>query len=143
MSGWYCGPCDADHNDRATYEAHKAATAPPEPDHLRAVVESVTYRPGWGFRLGTFNHHLALWIITNDVDSYDHTKPMKVTHAFPVPPTLYGRDEWVEWVLDRILDVDRHEAGEFFMVDGVRVFAPRHGPGQNPYRLYRERADRG
>lgn len=108
-----------------------------EPEHLRAIVEATAYRPGWEFRLGTFDGHPALWIITDDVDSYDQTKPMRVTHAFPVPVTAYGREEWEEWVLDRCLDVDRHEAGEFFMVDGRRLFAPRHGPGQNPYRLYR------
>ena len=53
----------------------------------------------------------VLWIITDDVDSYDHTRPMRVTHAFPVPVTAYGREEWEEWVLDRCLDVDRHEWG--------------------------------
>ena len=59
-------------------------------------------------------------------------------HSFAVPvPGKYGPAAWDRWVLDRILDVERHEAMEFFRVNGERPFFPRHGGGREMYRVLR------
>ncbi len=112
-----------------------------EPEHLREIVRSITYKPRWQFYIAGFmeDNQLkgwALYIISDSVDSYDHTKPMRVRHEFLIPPASYNRQTWIGWVFDRIRQVEDHEAGEFFMVDGVREFAPHHGNGEDPYRIY-------
>jgi hypothetical protein len=116
--------------------------APPyEPPHLRGLVESVTYKPGWTFRLGVFREGgeprgWALYVVSDTEDSYDHARRVRVRHEFLVPPASWGRDTWAAWLFDRVRDVETHEAGEFFMLDGYREFAPHHGNGEDPYRVW-------
>ena len=50
-----------------------------------------------------------------------------------MPPATYNHQSWLEWVRDRLLEVEAHETCEFMQVDGKRPFAPNHGPGWNPY----------
>jgi hypothetical protein len=70
-------------------------------------------------------------------DSDDPSRMLRVTHTFPVPWGALAFDGppawWRRWLLDRIFDVERHEAMEFFRLDNDRVFYPDHGPGMNPY----------
>jgi hypothetical protein len=56
-----------------------------------------------------------------------------VRHLFPVPPAAYNRDSWQRWLFERLLEVERHEAMEFFQIDGTKPYAPNHGPGWDPY----------
>lgn len=120
---------------------------PFEPPGLRDIVKRTAYKPGWTLSLSLFAEGgeprcWALHIVSDTADSYDHSKPMRVRHEFLVPPASYNRDTWIAWVFDRIRQVEDHEAGEFFMVDGVdgvdgvRVFAPHHGNGEDPYRVW-------
>jgi hypothetical protein len=111
------------------------------PVHLPALVESITYKPGWEFSLendtdADGSGGLALHIVSDTENSYDPSKRIRVTHAFLVPPASYNRRNWVAWIFERIQQVETHEAGEFFMVDGVREFAPHHGNGEDPYRVW-------
>lgn len=50
-----------------------------------------------------------------------------------MPPASYNRQSWRRWLFEQVLLVERHEACEFFVVDGERPYAPRHGPGNDPY----------
>lgn len=59
--------------------------------------------------------------------------PYRVNHYLPVPPAAYDERSWRRWLLDQVLLVERHEACEFFEVDGERSYAPSHGPGNDPY----------
>jgi hypothetical protein len=111
------------------------------PQHLPGVVESVSYKPGWDFRLVRHvaedgSGGLQLQIDAWTDDSFDFTKKRAVRHLHLVPMASYNRDEWVAWVFDRVRDIETHEAGEFFRVDGVREFAPHHSNGENPYRVW-------
>jgi hypothetical protein len=56
-----------------------------------------------------------------------------VGHYFPVPAAAYNRSSWMRWLLDRLLEVERHEACEFFRIGGQRVYAPHHSEGEDPY----------
>jgi len=57
-----------------------------------------------------------------------------VEHTFGVPyPEPACRVPWHRWLLDRILDVERHEAMEFFSIGADRPFYPEHGPGADLY----------
>ena len=115
----------------------------PWPVALAELVESWRYRPGWTARLvdeyprdeGTCG--LTLVITADTVNSYDHDQPVQINHLFIVPAATYDRRSWRRWLFERCCDVDRHEAAEFFEVDGEKPYAPSHGPGYDPY-LVRE-----
>jgi hypothetical protein len=47
-------------------------------------------------------------------------------------PDRLDRRGFARWAYARLLDAERHEAGEWFTVDGHRPFFPRHGDG-DPY----------
>jgi hypothetical protein len=53
-----------------------------------------------------------------------------------VPPAAYNKQFWTQWLLDQILLVERHEACEFFRIKGERIYAPHHGPGNDPYIVF-------
>ncbi len=54
----------------------------------------------------------------------------------PVPPAAYNERSWKRWLFEQILLVERHEAAEFFQVDGDRPFAPYHHDGNDPYIVF-------
>lgn len=116
----------------------------PYPLELVELVADCTYRPGWLALVrdevrdpadthGAESRGLTLSIITNTINSYPPHDPMRVRHLFPVPPATYNRESWQRWLFERFLDVERHEAMEFFEVGGEKVYAPNHGPGWDPY----------
>lgn len=114
---------------------------PYEPPGLRALVESLSYKPGWEFRLRAFSEAgqvrgVAFYVTSDTENSLDPSRRIRVLHEFLVPPASYNRDTWAAWLFDRIRDVETHEAGEFFRIDGVREFAPHHGNGEDPYRVW-------
>lgn len=112
-----------------------------EPQHLRELVETITYKLGWTFHLVTEydddgSGGLQLQIISDTEDSFNFRQRIRVRHSFLVPHASYNRDVWAAWVFDRVRDVETHEAAEFFRIDGVREFAPHHGNGEDPYRVW-------
>jgi hypothetical protein len=111
------------------------------PVHLPDLIDSIAYNPGWRFYLENTEGEdgsggLALMIVSDTENSFDFGKRIRVRHEFLVPSASYNRDVWVAWIFDRIRDVESHEAGEFFRVKGVREFAPHHGNGEDPYRVW-------
>lgn len=59
--------------------------------------------------------------------------PYRVHHYRIVPAATFNRESWRRWLLDQCLEVERHEAMEFFDVAGDRPYKPNHGPGHDPY----------
>lgn len=123
----------------------------PEPAELFELIKHVSYRPDWAFRLVDTTRDwlrddrgnaikglsggLTLIITVITPDSYNHGDTISVAHYFAVPPATYNIDSWRRWLFEQILLVERHEAMEFFEIDGVKPFAPNHGPGEDPYRI--------
>lgn len=121
--------------------------AAPDPAPLSYLVDRLSYRPGWTFRLadidrGQGSEGLTLIITTRGFDSYhpDRGENYRVNHYMPVPPAAYDARSWQRWLFDQLLLVERHEAMEFFAVHdspgsehAVRPYAPSHGPGSDPY----------
>jgi hypothetical protein len=112
----------------------------PYPAELADIVETMRYRPGWVFRLkdidrGQGSEGLTFIVISQGFDTYniDRGETYRVQHFFPVPPASYGRQSWERWVLDRLIEVETHEACEFFVVGDKRPFPPVHAPGWDPY----------
>jgi hypothetical protein len=115
----------------------------PDPEILYELVEKLEYRPGWEFRLGDIDRGqgsegLTLDIITCGYDSYhpDRGETYRVHHFMPVPPAAFDKRSWQRWLFEPLLLVERHEACEFFQIDGARPYAPHHGPGNDPYIVF-------
>lgn len=110
-----------------------------EPPGLRDIVESIDFMPGWSAYLGSDNEGIpgvVLHIISCTPNSYDTSKTLRVNHSFPVPMAVYNERTWKAWIRDCYSKVWDHEIGEFLQFDGVREFAPHHGNGEDPYRVW-------
>lgn len=117
---------------------HPNTQEAPYPIELADLVAKLTYRPGWSFGLGDVDRGqgsagLTLVIRAHVVCGYAPDRKRTVVHYMPVPPAAYDRRSWQRWLLDQCLLVERHEACEFFTVDGDKPYAPSHGPGNDPY----------
>jgi hypothetical protein len=126
----------------------EATQTAPFPDALRRLVANLRYRPGWAFSLGSVDRGQGSAGLTFVVTSlgYDTYNPergetYRVRHYFPVPPAAYNERSWRRWLLDRLVEVERHEACEFFQIDGERPYAPQHGPGNDPYIVFEQGSD--
>src|SRR5262249_11022733 len=120
------------------YVAGQMTQTAPFPQALASVVERLSYRPGWSFRLAVIERSvgvrgLHLIISVDTVDAYHPERPYTVTHNLAVPIESHDEASWTRWVFDRIGDVEMHERMEAFQVGGVRPFAPGHGGGHDPY----------
>jgi len=74
-----------------------------------------------------------LCIFATTPDSWHPERQRTTQHMFAVPD-IEGRD-LIRWVFDRLLDTERHEAGEFFAIDRRRPFYPNHQDEGSPYEL--------
>lgn len=115
----------------------------PDPWGLRKLVDKMSYRPGWTFSLedldrGQGSRGLTLKVLSKGYDTYhpEQGETYRVWHYFPVPPAAYNEQSWIRWLLDRIIEIERHEACEFFQIGHERPYAPHHGPGNDPYIVF-------
>lgn len=106
---------------------------------LQQVVKEFTYKPGWHVYIGLEidekdgSGGWQLFIVSNTENSRKLNERIRVRHPFLIPAASYDYKTWCAWVFDRCIDVERHEAGEFALFNGERLFAPHHGNGENPY----------
>lgn len=118
----------------------------PYPAELAALVSKLDYKSneGWTTTLEDVERDhagvhsgpaggLTLVVIRQGPDTYNHKRVLRVAHYFSVPAATYDRRSWQRWLFERILEVEKHEAMEFFTIDGKRPYAPNHGPGSDPY----------
>lgn len=106
-------------------------------DILRDLVPRISYKQGWTFRLEEIDRGqgcggLTL-LIGATVPNSVGQGTVPILHLMPVMPAAYDRETWVRWILDQILLVERHEAMEFFRVDGDAPYFSEHAPGRDPY----------
>lgn len=120
----------------------------PDPAVLFELVDALEYRPGWRFGIkdidrGQGSAGLTFSVTTLGVDTYEPERgeTYRVHHPFIVPAAAFDARSWRRWLFHRLVDVDFHEAMEFFRIDGFRPFAPHHGPGNDPYLLFEHGTD--
>lgn len=117
----------------------------PYPHILASLVKRIKYKSGWTFDLvdmdrGQGSEGLTLRILLSCTDSYhpEYKDMFRVLHFMLVPPAAFNEQSWRRWLFEQILLVERHEACEFFMLDGLRPYAPHHGPGNDPYIVFEQ-----
>jgi hypothetical protein len=118
----------------------------PFPEILASLVERLSYREGWKFALEDIARgqgSAGLTFSANGIypDTYAPENRIRVLHYFPVPPAAYDERSWRRWLFERILEIERHEAAEFFQIGGERPYAPHHGPGNDPYIIFEHGTD--
>src|SRR4051812_42808834 len=111
---------------------------------LQALVNKVTCKPGWTFRLLKVDEpdKSKVWRLVISVEGFDsrtwsstwpNAMTLTTSHYFPVPEATYNEKSWRRWLFDRCCKVENHEMSEWFMIGDERPFAPLHGPGCDPY----------
>lgn len=95
------------------------------------IAVRLNYKPGWSFRMGGPGGRYLCVTVTS-LDSSNPTNYRNTQHMRELPAGLAGRP-LIRWVFDFILDIERHEAAEFFSVEGVRPFFPHHQDEGDPY----------
>lgn len=97
-----------------------------------AGLTGLAYRPGWRFRFGgPGGRFLCVFACTPDSTAPDRERVTQ--HMWELPAGLVeDRQDFARWAFARLLEVERHEAAEFFQIDGHRPFWPAHGDG-DPY----------
>lgn len=113
------------------------------PGELADLVADVRYKPGFTFSLENIDRGqgcegLTLDILLHCQDAYHPENTRGVHHFFPVPAAAYNAHSWRRWLFDRILDVETHEAMEWFVLEidrgqDFRPYQPNHSPGHDPY----------
>lgn len=127
----------------------------PFPKVLADLVADLKYRPGWHFELKDIErdhagvHEGAAGGLTfigvtgtqwsngyeGAMDAYHPDRPRPVYFYFPVPAATYDERSWRRWLFDRLIDVETHEAMEYFQIGNERPYSPSHGPGNDPYMI--------
>ena len=127
---------------------------------LREIIENLTYKPKWGFGFsggvpekfvisiecedstGRHDPYFKEFIydryrVFGSTEEFKDPQPFGVSHHFDIPPHDLPYQELERWVLERIMDVDRHEAMEFFKINGKAVFMPDHSDVTKLYSIHR------
>lgn len=95
---------------------------------------SLAYKPGWTFKVAKRADGDRLCIFATTPDSLSPSRARTTQHMHVIPADVLADERtWARWVFARLLDAERHEAAEFFQVDGFRPFWPHHQDEGSPY----------
>jgi hypothetical protein len=89
---------------------------------LRNLLRQFTYKPNWTFVIQ--DDMLIIRLLAPDTDNIKNIIP--VHNAVTIPRFVVTSFSWHSWLLEQIMCTERHEAQEFFKINGVKVFDP-HG----------------
>lgn len=106
---------------------------------LDRIVYTRDLMPGWRrfeFVRHDEDNYAVLYVFTHNPNTYRPEEIRHTRHEFVVPVATYSEDTWIRWVFDRIASIELHETCESFQVDGVRIYAPHHGNGEDPYSFW-------
>lgn len=107
---------------------------------LAEFVASLAYKPGWRFKLaGPGGRWLCVYAVTPD--SLHPHRDRITQHQFEFPDPLPDHRDLCRWVLDRMLQIERHEASEFLAFAGARPFWPNHQDEGSAYESVEHWAD--
>lgn len=88
---------------------------------IEDVLRKFTYRPGWKFSVFRAR---TLRIDAYVVDTDDHRRTILVTFEIGLPYPVPMHMDWQEWLFRQVMEVENHEAREFFKIDGAKPYDP-------------------
>jgi hypothetical protein len=98
---------------------------------VRELLRRFTYKPGWRFKIaGDYEDPPrppgpgAIQVTFQAPDAYHPKRVVPIISVIAIPDQPEDEDRLARWLFDRILDIERHEAGEWFVIDGRRPFDP-------------------
>lgn len=105
---------------------------------IRALLERIQYRPGWRIEMPAdrFERHevLELLVIAEVPDTYHPERIGKVAHRRPITTREMADHlpdrELLLMIREQLHEVERHEADEWLLVDGRRIFDPHADPAE-------------
>jgi hypothetical protein len=115
-------------------------------DLLATIVRQTRCKPGWSFRLADEDGAKRLVITIRGHNNYKDDEPYTVAHFHPCPVCTYNEKSWRRWIFEQCIRTMNHEIGESLRFggdgnDGLRPFAPMHGPGEDPYTVHEWRSE--
>lgn len=110
----------------------------PWPTALEEMVNKLRHRHNWLAYLEDIDRGqgckgLTLSVQITEPDAYHEGRQRSVMHYFPVPAAAYDYRSWRRWLFNQLSSISLHEEMENFTIDGVKPYAPSHGPGNDPY----------
>jgi hypothetical protein len=94
---------------------------------IEAHLATMTYKPGWRMavvELPPFSSRFHLAISFYAEDAYGSGKQVKIGRHYPLRPPIRSLDQFEHAVFTAILDLEKHEAREWFRVGGVMKLDP-------------------
>lgn len=93
---------------------------------LGEVVPTIRYKPGWSFHYDG----MSLMVYCASLNSCDMKTALTTNHRIPTPVALFhNRHAAEDWVMAKIIEVETHEAMEFFRTSEGRPFFPHEAGG--------------
>jgi len=92
-----------------------------KPHEIEFMLTRIGYKPGWTLVYERITGYIN--VTFRAPDTYDHSKDTDINVPVLVPDGL-TEDAFPEWLLDRIFSIERHEAREYFTLDGIHIFDP-------------------
>ena len=92
----------------------------PDEEPLQRLLNGFTYRPDWSFVIE--NGVLVVRALVIDTDNTGKIIPLQF--GIGLPSRVRPGFDWTRWLFDQIMEVERHEAQEFFKINGIKVFDP-------------------
>jgi hypothetical protein len=108
-------------------------------DELERFLANFSYTDGSHAKLerDDESNYAVLYVYLHAPNSYygepGNREDRHTRHEFVVPVATYDYENWRRWVYERLRSAALHEVDEWFTDAGVRVFAPHHGNGADPY----------
>lgn len=90
---------------------------------LRVLLRNFTYRPGWVFSVE--DGYLKINARVIDAENQTETTPLNFEQQIPFNTALHQvQFDWTNWLFNIVLKIERHEAQEFFRINGQPVYEP-------------------
>ncbi len=99
----------------------------PEITLFQDYLKRFTYKPGWSFSIEPYNIDIIINIDIRCLCSRTNELILQTFHN-TIEPIISSEDEFFEFLKECILKIEKHEALEFFVVDGKKPFDPHKMP---------------
>lgn len=95
-------------------------------DHMRAILEEITYRPGWTMAIKEDQHEGPyLRVIAPTKNSYDESADLDLgINSYLSPNDRADERAFVNFLIWRLERIESHEAREWLKRNGKAIFDP-------------------